>query len=185
MSRMKRNGQRGTAILITMLLTVSILAGGAVLVGMQLSGTRSVDVARQKEIALHCAEAGLAAARRTIALNYANWTASLCNPPSPAGTGACAIGLPANEPTWLTSAISHDIDGDTVNDFTITLVDNEDEIAPTANNMALDNDLQVYIVSTCLKFPDLKQQVRELVKVNPGNTCYGPQRLACSGGGGN
>ena len=88
---MKRQAQRGTAILITMLLTVALLAGGAVLVGIQLSGNRGVDVSRTKTLAIHCAEAGLSAARKKVAESYALWTGTMCNPPAPLGTGACVI----------------------------------------------------------------------------------------------
>ena len=165
MIRARRNGQRGTAILITMLLTVSLLAGGAVLLGMQLSGTRSVDVARTKTLALHCAEAKIAAARQVVAASYASWSGQICNPPAPLGTGTCVIGGAAGEPTFL-SAIVRDLDFPLNGaDFRIHLVDNDDGDA----NMAADNDLQVYVVSTCIKYGDIKQQVRELIKITPGN----------------
>jgi len=163
--RARRNGQRGTAILITMLLTVSLLAGGAVLLGMQLTGTKSVDVSRTKTLSLHCAEAGIAAARQEVALAYSAWSGQLCNPPPPAGTGTCVIGGVAGEPTFL-SALTRELDTPpNGSDFRIHIVDNDDGDA----NMAADNDLQVYVVSTCIKYGDIKQQVRELIKITPGN----------------
>lgn len=174
----KRQGERGTAILITMLLTTALLAGGAVLVGMQLSGTRSVDTAKTKTLAVHCAEAGLSAARKTIASNIANWSTALCNPAAPVGTGTCVIGSSAAEPSFL-SAIDRDLDGDSNPDFRITLLDNEDESA--TNDMTVDVDQAVWVVSTCIKYPDLIQQVRELVKITPGIQCNPRMKNGCGG----
>lgn len=175
----RRQRERGTAILITMLLTVALLAGGAVLLGMQLSGTRSVDVAKTRTLALHCAEAGIAAARTTVAAQYANWTSTsaLCNPPAPLGTGVCVIGSVAAEPSFLT-ALSRDLDNppDGNADFRITLLDNDDG----DGNMAVDNDQQVFLVSTCVKYGDIQQQVRELIKVNPGVKCSESQKGGCN-----
>lgn len=162
---MKRASQRGTAILITMLLTVALLGGGAVLLGMQLSSTKSVDVSRTKSLALHCAEAGIAAARQEVALGYSSWAGQICNQPAPLGSGTCVVGGVAGEPAFL-SALNRDLDIPTDGaDFRIHIVDNDDG----DGNMAADNDLQVYVVSTCIKYGDIKQQVRELIKVTPGN----------------
>jgi hypothetical protein len=109
---------------------------------------------------LSCAEAGLAAARAQTAANYATWTPSLCNPPPPRGTGVCVIGSPAAEPAWLrTPFVDHDLDNDGVDDFVLTLVDNED-----ADGMTSDSDQQVYVISTCTKYPDHQVQVSELVR---------------------
>jgi hypothetical protein len=164
---MRRNGEQGTAILITMLLTVSLLAGGAVLLGMQLSSTKSVDVQKTRTLALHCAEAGIAAARREVAAGYPQWTTTnICNQPAPLGTGTCVVGAAGNEPTFL-SAIVRDLDvpADGNPDFRIHIVDDDDG----DGDMSKDNNLQVFVVSTCIKYGDIKQQVRELIKVNPGN----------------
>lgn len=165
MRRARRNGQRGTAILITMLLTVALLGGGAVLLGMQLSGTKSVDVSRTKTLALHCAEAGITAARQGVAAAYTSWAGQICNPPAPEGTGTCVIGGVAGEPAFL-AGINRELDTPPDGaDFRIHLVDNDDG----DGNMAADNDLQVYVVSTCIKYGEIKQQVRELIKITPGN----------------
>ena len=163
---MSRQRQRGTAILITMLVIVALLGGGAVLVGMQLQATRSTDVTRSGMTALYCAEAGLNAARPIVANNYAGWNAALA-----AGT----------EPLWLNHpTLNHDLDGNgTTADFTITLKDNDDETG--VNDPTIDNDLQIWIVSTCNLFPENKKQVSELVRFNVGGTCYQSQLGGCGG----
>jgi Tfp pilus assembly protein PilX len=167
MKRTKRERERGTAILITLIVIVALLGGGAVLVGMQLTSTRSTEVSRSGMSALYCAEAGLNAARPIVANNYSGWNAALA-----AGT----------EPAWLAHpTLNHDLDGgDTDNHFTITLKDNEDE-GSLANDPSVDNDLQVWIVSTCTMYPENKKQVSELVRFNIGGTCYESQLGGCGG----
>ena len=165
---MKRQAERGTAILITMIVTVALLGGGAVLVGMQMSSTRSTEVARSSMTALHCAEAGLNAARKPVNDAY-----------TPDGTwanflGKQTLGVP-DEPTYVNAAtIDHDLDGDGGNDFKIHLEDNDDEIG-FAPSLTVDNDLQIYIVSTCLKFPENKKQVRELIRFKVNQKYYNSQ----------
>jgi hypothetical protein len=182
--RSKRDAERGTAILITMLLTVALLAGGAVLIGMQLTSTKTTDVARLNKSSLYCAEAGLVAARAAVAANYPAWGAALCNPPPPRGTGTCVIGSPAAEPIFLQHpAVNHDIDGDGAQDFVLTLVDNDDEPGSGANDLSVDVDLQIFVTSTCIKFPDIRRQVSELVKHNAVVPCHKAQAGGCDGGG--
>lgn len=166
-----------------MIMIVSLLGGGAVLVSMQLHSTKSAGVVRARINGTMCAEAGLSAARALVIANYTSWSSALCNPPAPRGTGTCVIGSTAAEPAWL-SAVSHDLDGDGVADFVLTLVDNDDE-APATNNMAVDNDLQIYIVSTCIMNPDSPVSVSELVQFTPGGTCYPTQLGGCTGTGNN
>ena len=112
--------------------------------------------------ALYCAEAGLSAARPIVATSYTSWAASL----------VASAGGTLTEPTWLSSAINHDLDvpADGVADFAVYIIDNDDE--PLANNRALDSDLSVYIVSKCLKYPDTPVELRELVLYNGGSKPY-------------
>ncbi len=160
---MKRHAQRGTAILITMIVTVALLGGGAVLVGMQMSSTRSTEVSRSSMTALHCAEAGLNAARKPVNDGY---TAD--------GTWGGFLGM-NTEPTFANpTAIDHDLDNDTGNDFLITLEDNDDEIGFTPS-ATIDNDLQIYVVSTCIKFPENRKQVRELIRFKVNQKFYNSQ----------
>src|SRR6187551_1784151 len=109
---MKRCSERGSAMLVAMILMAALLAGATVLVSLQLSSNRSTELTKTGISALYCAEAGLTATRATIALNQQNWAAALA-----AGT----------QPAWLDPpAIIHDLDGDGDSDFTVTLEDNHD-----------------------------------------------------------
>jgi hypothetical protein len=161
-----RQSQRGSAMLVTLILISALLAGAAVLAAMQMSSTRSSDITRTGMSATYCAEAGLAAARSVVAANYGSWAGNL-------GTGV--------EPTFLNS-MSHDIDGDNVADFTIYLRDNDDETNGT-NNTAVDNDLRIFIVSRCTKYPENMKEVEELVQYSGGGTCYQSQQGGCWGNG--
>lgn len=164
----RRNPEHGGAMLVTMVILASLLAGAAVLVSLQLGANRSTDMTRSGISALYCAEAGLAAARTTVAANYAQWNASLNQ---------------TTEPTWLANAFSHDLDGDTIADFQITLKDNDDEQSPLANDPTRDNDLQVFVVSTCIKHAETPKQVSELLLFNGATSCYQSQVGGCGGNG--
>src|SRR6188768_1755395 len=125
-----RGRERGSALLVTMIIISALLAGAAVLATMQMRQSRGAEMSRTSITSLHCAEAGLTAARSLVMSNYAQWNASL--------------GM-TTEPAWL-APVNHDIDGDNVGDFRITLKDNDDD---TPNDLTRDNDLTVYILSTC------------------------------------
>ena len=164
-----RDPERGTAMLLTMILITSLLTGAVVIAAMQLSSGRSTELTRSGLSAMYCAEAGLTAARPTIMGNYDQWAGSL---------GA------TTQPTWLSNtAFSHDLDGDGVDDFAITIKDNDDEAPPAANNLAVDTDLKIFIVSTCIKFPDTPKQVSELVEYKAAANCYPSQEGGCNGRG--
>ncbi len=154
-------------MLLTLVIIAALLAGGVVLVSMQLSSNRATDVTRSGLTALHCAEGGLAAARPVVAGNYIDWKNWLAP-----GSG---------EPTWL-GLIDHDLDDDGSDDFVITLKDNDDEQSPAPNDNTLDSDLRVFIVSTCTKFPDTPKQISELVTFSGGGQAYDNQK---NGAGGN
>ena len=139
-----RRGERGSAMMIVMIVVGAMMAAGAVLVRMQTSSTNATDVNRATTVGLYCAEAGLTAVRADIIANVAMWNASL-------GSGT--------EPPFL-SMVSHDIDGDTVDDFTITLRDNDDE---ALNDLTTDSDQTVFVMATCIKHPDTRTQVTELL----------------------
>jgi hypothetical protein len=169
---MKRNSERGSAMLVAMILMAALLAGATVLVSLQLSSNRSTELTKTGISALYCAEAGLTATRATIAINQPNWTAAL------------AAG---GQPTWLNSpTINHDLDpsdGVTTDDFTVTLEDNHDEVPPTGDNQQVDIDGRIYIVSRCTKYPDTPREVRELITFTELKHCYGSQRGGCGGNG--
>jgi hypothetical protein len=166
---MKRNSERGSAMLVAMILMAALLAGATVLVSLQLSSNRSTELTKTGITALYCAEAGLTATRATIAVNQANWAAALA-----AGT----------EPAWVAHpTINHDLDGDGDGDYTVTLEDNHDEIPPTADNQLADIDGRIYIVSKCTAYPDTPREVRELITFTELRHCYGSQRGGCGGNG--
>ena len=164
---MRRDPERGSAMLVSMVLMTAMLAGAAALVQIQTTSTRSAEMTRSGITAQHCAEAGLVSARSAVANNYGQWNTAL------AATVAAAPGVPA-EPAFFAS-IDHDIDDDGNNDFTLYLRDNNDETPPLTDNEASDNDLRVYIVSRCTKFPDTPREVAELVEQSAGGFGYHSQ----------
>ncbi|HEY5923417.1 MAG TPA: hypothetical protein VIV11_17175 [Kofleriaceae bacterium] len=166
---MTRNSQRGSAMLVAMILMAALLAGAAVLVSLQISSNRSTEMTKTGITALYCAEAGLTATRASIAVNQSEWGDYL-------GAGT--------EPTWL-AVINHDIDPTLggASDFTITLVDNDDEIPPTPDAPTVDSDGKIFIVSRCTMFPDTPREVRELVSFTEVTHCYGAQRGGCGANG--
>jgi hypothetical protein len=165
---MTRSPERGSAMLMTLILITALLSGAAVLVSTQLSANRSTDLMRTGMLSLDCAEAGLVAARPVVLANYARWAGSI-------GTGS--------EPSWLASAISHDLDGDGAADFVVTLKDNDDELPPAANDLLHDNDLRIFIVSRCIKYGEVPKEITELVQYAGGGSCYQSQQGGCAGNG--
>lgn len=172
---MTRSGQRGSALLVTMILTGALLAGASVVVLMQMNSNRATDLTRNGLAAIYCAEAGLSAARPVVMANYGQWNPAL----------QYESVFPGVEPPFLLSGIaSHSIGsaGDTATDFVITLKDNDDEVP---DNGSADFDLKIFIVSTCVKFPDNPKQVEELVQYTGGGQCYQSQLGGCGGNGNN
>lgn len=163
---MTRKRQRGSAMLVTLVVISALLAGAAVLVSMQMSSGRSTELTRNGLSSLYCAEAGLAMARAYVTANYGQWDAALAAGPV--------------EPAWLTG-IDHDIDnpGDSVNDFVIYIRDNDE----ADNDYNDDNDEQVFIVSRCIKYPDSPRQVEELIHYKPALNPYNCQQGGIAGRG--
>ena len=162
----RRLKQRGSAMLVTMIIISSLLAGAAVLVSMQLASNRSSDVTRSGLASMYCAEAGLAVARNAVALNYNNWNAALT-----AYNGV----YPCAEPAWL-SGLTHDIDGDGVADYQLYIKDNDDELPPAPNDVKVDSDQRIFIVSLCTKYADTPKEVEELVEFTGGGQNYRSQQ---------
>jgi hypothetical protein len=149
-------------MLVTMILISAMLSGAAVMVSLHLESVRGSGVTVSKVSSLYCAEAGITRARRTVAASYSQWNAALGQ---------------TVEPSWL-AALDHDLDGDGVADFTLQLRDNEDEVP---SNVQRDNDLSVFIVSRCTKYPDTPTEVMELVRFNGAGNCYDAQLGGCGG----
>ena len=171
---MRRVRERGSAMLVTLILIASLLAGAAVLVSMQLSSNNAADMSRSSTAALHCAEAGLSAARPAVVANMGDWSTWL----AVSAGGGCAANPAPCQPTWLDAvAIDHDVDDSgSADDFVIYLEDNNDEFPPLTNDQAVDNDLTVYIVSRCTIYPDTPKEVRELVNFTGGGKMYDMQK---------
>lgn len=170
MKHARRSRERGSAMLVTLVIVAALIAGGAALVSTQLAATRATGLTRSNMSALYCAEAGLAAARPVVAANHPLWNAGL----------ALSAVADYTEPTFLNSPggiLTHDLDGVAGNDFSIYLVDNDDEATP---DPAVDSDYQVYIVSVCLKYPDTPKEVRELVQFNGATQCGGKMKGGCT-----
>src|ERR1043165_4120546 len=167
-----RNPQRGSAMLVTLIIIAALLGGAVVLVSMQLTSNRSSELARTGNAAMYCAEAGLAAARPTVASSQTSWAASLLL--------SGAVPSDTTEPTWLASGIgSHDLDGDGNADFEVYILDNDDETA-TTNDRTVDIDNRIFIVSRCIKYGDTPKEVRELIEyVSQTGTCYESQEGGC------
>ena len=181
-----RTPQRGSAMLVTMIVVVALLSGAAVLVSMQVASNRSADVTRTGLTSLYCAESGLSAARTLVADNYPGWAGNLGTNSEPTwlnnGASNCTVATPGNCCVGAACPVNHDIDGDGRADFVITLVNNVDFNPPTP---ATDNDLQIFVVSTCVnpKYHDVQKQVEELVYFNGGGTCYHSQLGNCGNNG--
>jgi hypothetical protein len=164
----RRDPERGSAMVLTMILVCALLAGAASLVSVQLTSTRSTELAASGDQALFCAESGLAAAMHVVAANYAQWSATLAT-------------ASTTEPTWLSAGIgSHDLDGDGRPDFAVYIKDNEDEAPPSPNDPTRDNDLRVFVVARCIAHPETPREVEALVQISGGGTCYDAQLGGCS-----
>jgi hypothetical protein len=158
-------GQRGAAMLLVSTILIALLAGGGVALYLQLQNTKSAALVKASTNSLYCAEAGVIAARPSIALNFLTWPVLL-------------DGNDGNDPDWY--PIRGDLDGDGVNDYEVTIRDNDDEVPPAPNNPAFDNDRRVFAIGRCLQNSDVSREVVELLVVAGGGYVYRNQ----AGGGG-
>ena len=149
--------QRGAAMMVVIIMLAALLAAGAVAIHVQMSDTRSTELVKTGRDALYCAEAGLSYARPIVGLSFATWSEAL-------------DGDPANDPPWY--PIRADLDGDGTPDVEVTLRDNDDERPPAANDPSRDNDLQVFMIARCLRFPNTPREVMELVGYQGGGALY-------------
>jgi hypothetical protein len=154
-------GQRGSAMLLVATLLVALLAGGGVALYIQLQNTKGVAQVKGARSALYCAEAGLSVARPLITLNYPTWQ----------------LALSGGTTDW--HPIPGDLDGDGVDDFNVTIKDNDDEVPPVVNDPTRDVDRQVFAVAQCLKDGVVVREIWELVALATGGHVYRNQ-----GGGG-
>lgn len=152
-------------MLLVSTILIALLAGGGVALYLQLQNTKSAALVKASTNSLYCAEAGVIAARPSIALNFLTWPVLL-------------DGNDGNDPDWY--PIRGDLDGDGVNDYEVTIRDNDDEVPPAPNNPAFDNDRRVFAIGRCLQNSDVSREVVELLVVAGGGYVYRNQ----AGGGG-
>jgi hypothetical protein len=174
---MTRNRERGSAMVVTMIIITALLSGAAVIVSINLTSTKSTELERNGLASLYCAEAGLRAAEPTVAANYATLVNHLCYS---GGTASDCV-----QTTGLDNTVfSHDIDGDGQDDFQIILKDNDDELSGS-QNYAIDIDSKIFIVSTCIKYSDTPKQVEELIQYKAQGQCDPRQKGGCNNRGNN
>lgn len=165
-----RRGERGSIMLVVAMVLVALLAGGGIALYVQVSSTRSTGYLASSRAALYCAEAGLAVGRRVIGMNVGDWPAILDNSDS-------------NNPSWY--PLTGDLDGDGEADYEVTIRDNDDELPPDPNNPMTDNDLTVFVVSRCTRYPETPREVFELVSYSTGSAGYRNQAGQGTGNTGN
>ena len=165
-----KNNERGSIMMVVASILIALLAGGAIAVYVQVSSTRSTRFLVEARASLYCAEAGLAAARNIIGQSINEWPAILDADPS-------------NDPGWY--PITGDLDGDGVNDYEVTVRDNDDELPPDANDPNTDNDLALFISSRCIRYPESPREVFEMIKFETGGSSYRGQAGQGAGNTGN
>lgn len=156
----RRDRERGSAMLVTLILIAALLAGIAVLASLQLTSTKGTETTRVGLMSLHCAESGLAASHAEIGINRALVLAHIAANPYPGGAWT-------TNPTFITT-MQRDIDGDGVVDLDIYIIDNDDG----DGNTGADLDNRVWLISRCTKYPDAPKEVRELVEFGNMATVY-------------
>ena len=148
-------------MLLVATVLVALLAGGGIALYVQLQGTKSATMVKSSTTSLFCAEGGVVAARPIIATNIGDWDTIL-------GGGSA---------DWY--PVRGDLDADGVDDYEVTIRDNDDEAVATTNDPTVDVDQRVFAMGRCLK-SDVSRQVVELIVVSTGTYVYRNQ----AGGGG-
>ena len=156
---MRADSQRGAALALTMILISALLAGGALALYLQVSDVRSAQYVTEKRAALYCAEAGLVGARGYVVANSGSWTLML---------NGDTLDDPEGYP------VEGDLDDDGDADWRVVIKDNDDE--HPSDNPASDSDGTVFMISTCLTYPDTPREVMQLVRVSAGQHRYRNQR---------
>jgi hypothetical protein len=170
MSQNVRDPERGSALLLVVIVLAVLLAGAALSVQMQSADTRITGMVRSAHEALYCAEAGLVPARGLIGANFADWPAILDDNPQ-------------NDPAWY--PIRGDVGDGGDADYEVTVRDNDDEKGDQANDRSVDRDLQIFVVSRCLRNSETPREVTELVSFQGGGNVYRDQAGQGSGNTGN
>ncbi|MCB9562612.1 MAG: hypothetical protein H6708_19595 [Kofleriaceae bacterium] len=159
--------QRGAALSLMLILITALLAGGALAMYLQLADTKAAKFLSESRGSLFCAEAGLAASRSYVATHATDWPAML-------------DGDTSNDPDGY--PIEGDLDGDGVMDYHVEVRDNDDELPPATNDPSLDTDATVFVVSTCLRYPDTPREVLEMISFSGSGFNYRNQSGQGAGG---
>jgi len=157
--------QRGAALMVTIILISALLAGGMLAIYLMVADTKSAQYVTESRGALFCAEAGLTGGREYVEANAGNWGLMLDD-----DDGNDPVGYP----------VEGDLDGDNVNDWSVTVKDNDDDF-PT-NDPFADSDGAIFMVATCIKYPDTPRQVMEMLSFSGGGTNYRNQAGQGAGG---
>ena len=153
--RPSRSGQRGAAMMVVLIVTTSLLIAGSLAVKMSASEAKGTAYLSSSRRALYCAEAGLAATRAALGAGYTNWNGWL--------DGTNTTGYPIKgyiDHTTTTGAY----------EWSVSIRDNDDE---TVTNLpTVDSDQAVFVLSTCLAYPETPRTVGELVSFTGGGASY-------------
>ena len=154
------------AMVLVITVLAALLAVGALLLRLQLNSTNSTSLLLDKRQAHYCAEAGLAMGQAIVPTKLSEWNDVLDGSPFP---------------SWY--PIRGDIDGDGIDDYEVTIKDNVDESGSLTNDPTRDNDLAVFVISECIKWPDSPKRLMTLVKYQVGTgACDSTQKGAgCQG----
>ena len=174
---MTRKRQRGSAMLVTMIIVAALLAGAAVLASMQVNSNKATELTRDGLASLYCAEHGLTIGKQAVLDAYGTWNTAL------AANCADSDCTSLVEPTFTGSGVfSHDIDGGAASvDFRVFIRDDDDD--STTQDYTTDSNDTIFIVSRCIKYPDNPKQVEMLIKYTPGMPPYCAQEGGCNSRG--
>jgi hypothetical protein len=166
----RRPAQRGSVLIVVLIILVALLAGGGVALYLQLGNTRGTGLVRFARAALFCAEGGLQQTRQIIINNYPDWNDAL----SGANPSWYAADMDCDGTTETPGKLSGDLgDGGTCPDWEVSIYDNQDEFDPNPLDPAHDNDLHIFVQSTCLMFQDTQpRRLVELVSYEMGGENY-------------
>jgi hypothetical protein len=157
--------QRGSTMVVVMVLLVALLSAGAVAVQIQSADTRTTGLVGAARRALFCAEAGLETHGQAIVDQKAAWNDLLAGNPV-AGVSYPFVGS---------------IDGSGTIDYEVRIRDNFDD-----DDQLSDIDGKVFIVSRCLKYADTTpREIMQLISVKLEKSDYDAQLGGGGAGDGN
>lgn len=155
-TRIWKRQRGGAALVLLLVLSTAAAMIGALAIRGSMTDLRLAGAQRVQKSGFYCAEAGLSAARTYFANNYTLWN-TMFDPQQAAPAGYPVVG---------------DLDGDGLNDYSVTLVDNVDEFPPAALNSKKDNDLSAIMVSKCISTTMSAHQLQEIVVTNSRGMAY-------------